>query len=255
LARPRLALVRPPGDSFVKALSSHAERDTIDPERARAQHAAYREALKGFGVEVTVLPVDEELPDSCFVQDVAILLDGRALLCRPGAPSRRAEASRIEPALRGLTDSIEPVEAPATIEGGDVLSLGHRFVVGRSARTNEEGIDALSRFASPKAEVVRAEVPERFLHLLSGVAAAADLVIGAEDVIDQPAFEGLERVAVSEEDVPGCNLVRVGPDVLMAAGFDRVAKLLVDRGLQVHAVDLSEFRKADGGPTCLSLLV
>jgi dimethylargininase len=255
VARPRLALVRPPGDSLVKALSRHAERDTIDPERARAQHAAYREALEGAGVEVTVLPVDEELPDSCFVQDVAIVLDGRALLCRPGAPSRLAEASRIEPALRKVTDSIEPVEAPATIEGGDVLSLGERFVVGRSERTNEEGIGALERFAGPEAHVVWAKVPERFLHLLSGVAVADDVAIGAEDVIDQPAFEGLQRVAVSEEDVRGCNFVRIGGDVLMAAGFDRVAKLLEERGLHVHAVDLSEFRKADGGPTCLSLLI
>jgi dimethylargininase len=249
------ALVRPPGDSFVKALSNHPERDTIDPERARLQHAAYTSALERLGFEVAVLPIEEDLPDSCFVQDVAIVLDGRALLCRPGAPSRQAETSRIEPALRKVTDSIDQVEAPATIEGGDVLSLGTRFVVGRSERTNEQGIEALRRFTTPEADVARAEVPERFLHLLSGVAVADDLAIGAEDVIDQPAFEGLERVAVAEEDVRGCNFVRVGSDVLMAAGFDRVAKLLEDRGLRVHALDLSEFRKADGGPTCLSLLI
>ena len=249
------ALVRPPGDSFVKALSRHPERDTIDPERARSQHAAYRQALERLGLEVDVLPVDEELPDSCFVQDVALVWEGRALLCRPGEPSRRQEAERIEPVLRGLMSSVLRVSAPATIEGGDVFLLEDRFIVGRSHRTNEEGIQALERFAAPNVRVVPAEVPEPYLHLLSGVAIADDVAVGAEAVINQPAFDGLERVEVPEEEAVGCNFVRNRRDLLMAAGFDRVAKLLEDRGLRVHAVDLSEFRKADGGPTCLSLLI
>lgn len=249
------ALVRPPGDSFVKALSRHPERDTIDPQRARAQHAAYRQSLERLGLEVAVLPVDEELPDSCFVQDVALVLKVRALLCRPGEPSRRQEAERIEPVLRGLVSSVHRVSAPATIEGGDVFLLEDRFIVGRSHRTNEEGIQALERFAAPDVRVVPAEVPEPYLHLLSGVAIADDVAIGAKAVIDQPAFDGLERVEVPEEEAVGCNFVRNGRDLLMAAGYNRIQQLLEARGFRVHAVDLSEFRKADGGPTCLSLLV
>jgi dimethylargininase len=247
------ALVRPPGDSFVKALSRHPERDTIDPQRARAQHAVYRQGLERLGFEVTLLPVEDELPDSCFVQDVALVLRGRALLCRPGEPSRREEAERIEPVLRGLVSSMERVSAPATIEGGDVFVLEDRFIVGRSERTNEGGIQALERFAAPDVRVVPAEVPEPYLHLLSGVAIADDVAVGAEALIDQPAFDGLERVEVPDEEAVGCNFVRNGRDLLMAAGYDRIQQVLEARGFRVHPVDLSEFRKADGGPTCLSL--
>lgn len=134
-----------------------SERDTIDPERARAQHEAYREALMRLGLEVTTLPPDEELPDSCFVQDLAIVLNGRALLCRPGAPSRQPETSVLEPDLRRVVPSTDRVRAPATIVGGDVIRVDDRFIAGRSDRTNDEGIAALERFAAPDARVVRAE--------------------------------------------------------------------------------------------------
>jgi dimethylargininase len=248
------ALVRPPGDSFVKALSRHPERDTIDPERARSQHEAYRDALERLGFEVTLMPVEDDLPDSCFVQDVALVRNGRALLCRPGEPSRQPETARIEPTLRALVSSVEQVSEPATLEGGDVFLLEDRLIVGRSDRTNEEGIRALERFAAPEARVVGAEVPEPFLHLLSGVAVADSVAIGAEAVLDQPAFERFERLVVPEDEAVGCNFVRNGRDLLMAAGYGRIRGLLEARGFRVHEVDLSEFRKADGGPTCLSLL-
>lgn len=255
MTRPRLALVRPPGDSFAQALSRHTERDSIDPERARAQHRAYRGVLERLGLEVTVLPADEELPDSCFVQDLAIVLNGRGLLCRPGVPSRQPEASRIELAVGELVTSLDRVKAPATVEGGDVLRVDGRFIVGRSERTNDEGIAALERFAAPDAQVAQAEVRRPFLHLLSGLGVAGTAVVGSESLIDQPAFDGLERVAAPEEEVVGCNFVTVEHDVLVAAGYEQIRKLLEDRGFRAHEVDLSEFTKADGGPTCLSLLV
>jgi dimethylargininase len=151
--------------------------------------------------------------------------------------------------------SMDQVSAPATLEGGDVFLLDDRIIVGRSHRTNEEGIRALERFAAPGSTVVEADVPEPFLHLLSGVAVADDLAVGADAVIDQPAFEGFERLTVPEDEAVGCNFVRNGRDLLMAAGYPRIKGLLEDRGFRVHTVDLTEFRKADGGPTCLSLLV
>jgi dimethylargininase len=207
------------------------------------------------GLELTVLPPDEECPDSCFVQDLAVIVEGRGLLCRPGAPSRRPEAERIEPAVSDVVGSLDRVQDPATLEGGDVLRVGDRFIVGRSARSNEDGIEALAKFAAPDAEVHRAEVREPFLHLLSGLSAVDRTVIGSEDLIDQPVFDGLERVPVPVEETPGCNFVTLGRDVVMAAGFPTVRELLEQRGLRVHEVDLSEFARADGGPTCLSLLI
>lgn len=255
MSRPRRALVRPPGDSFARALSQHPERETIDSERARAQHETYREALERLGLEVTILPADEELPDSCFVQDLAIVLKEKALLCRPGAPSRQPEASRIEHALTDLVPSVHRVQPPASIEGGDVIRVADRFIAGRSERTNEEGIAALERFAAPDARVVPAEVREPFLHLLSGLGVAGGTVVGSEPLIGQWAFDGLERVAVPEEEATGCNFVNIDGDVLMASGYGTVRRLLEDRSFRVHEVDLSEFAKADGGPTCLSLIV
>jgi dimethylargininase len=253
MARPKRAVVRPPGDSFAGAVSQHPDSHTIDPARARTQHDAYRAILEGLGLEVIALPPDEEFPDSCFTQDLAIVLDGRALLCRPGAPSRQGEPSLIEPTLKELVSPVQRVDPPATIEGGDVIRIGDRFVVGRSERTNDQGLTALRRFADGT-EVVAVEVREPYLHLLSGLGVTGDAVLGAEGLIDQPAFSDLEKVAVAEEDAPGCNFVVLGKDVVMASGFPRVRKLLEDRGFGVHEVDLSEFAKADGGPTCLSLL-
>jgi dimethylargininase len=255
VARRRRAVVRPPGDSFAAALSHHPESHTIDPERARAQHAAYREVLERLGLAVIVLSADEECPDSCFTQDLAVVLDGRALLCRPGAPSRQPEPFRIEPVLGDIVRTVERVEAPATIEGGDVIRVDDRYVVGRSERTNEEGITALERFALPDAKVEPADVREPYLHLLSGLGVAGGTVLGSADLIDQPAFGDLERVAVPEDQAAGCNFVVLEKDVVMAAGFPAVRKLLEDRGFRVHEVNLSEFAKADGGPTCLSLLI
>lgn len=210
--------------------------------------------LNRLGLEVTVLPPDEELPDSCFVQDLAIVLDRRALICRPGAPSRQPETSRLEPNLRRLVPLIDRVPPPATIEGGDVIRVDDRFIAGRSDRTNDEGIEALERFAAPDARVVRAQVGEPLLHLLSGLGVAGGCVVGSEALIKQAAFDGLERVAAPEEEVAGCNFVTLAEDVLMAAGYPGVRSLLEARGFRVFEVNLSEFVKADGGPTCLSLL-
>jgi dimethylargininase len=252
---PRWAVVRTPGDSFARALSHHPEGHSIDPERARAQHAGYRATLQRLGLKVLALPPDEELPDSCFTQDLAIALDGRALLCRPGAPSRQPEPSRIASVLEEIAQTVEEVEAPATIEGGDVIRIGDRFVVGHSERTNDEGLGALRRFARADAEVIAAEVRGPYLHLLSGLGVAGDAVLGSEGLIDQPAFSDLEKVAVPEEDAAGCNFVVLEGDVVMASGFAAVRKLVEDRGFRVHELDLSEFAKADGGPTCLSLLI
>src|SRR5215217_7880198 len=129
---PRAALVRPPSDAFTRAISCSGA--LLDPSLARAQHAAYRDALADL-VEVVALPPDEELPDDC-----AVVLGGRALLTRPGAPSRAAEPERLAGALERLVDELTRMTAPATLDGGDVLRLGRTLVAGRSERTGQDGI-------------------------------------------------------------------------------------------------------------------
>ncbi|HYT24874.1 MAG TPA: arginine deiminase family protein [Actinomycetota bacterium] len=255
---PRAALVRPPGASFGRALSEHPDRDTIDPDRAAAQHAGYRDALRRAGLDVVVLPVAEELPDACFVDDCAVVAGGDALLTRPGAPSRAAEPELLAADLGRLAGRVERMAPPATLDGGDVLALGDSLVVGRSRRTNQAGIDRLAAFAAGRGlRVAVAELPAGTLHLQSSVTAlGARAVVGRPDVLDQPAFGPAEaRVEVPPDEAPACNVVVAGGTIVMPAGCPRTAAALAALGFAVDELDLSEFAKADGGATCLSLLL
>jgi dimethylargininase len=252
---PRAAIVRPPSDAFARAISSAGA--AIDPVRARAQHAGYRAALADL-VEVVALPADEELPDACFVDDCAVVLGGRALLTRPGAPSRAAEPERLAGALARLVDEVEAMTAPATLDGGDVLRLGRTLVVGRSERTNQDGVRQLTRFAEQAGGRVEvAAVPLGTLHLQSAVTALADdAVVGTAELLEQPALRGLpHKLVVPPEEAAAANLLAVGTTAVLPAGCPRTAAAVRALGFEVREVDLGEFHKADGGATCLSLLV
>lgn len=262
-SRRTVAIVRPPGDSFVRAESRHPERDRIDPHRARAQHAAYRRLLEAAGVEVVELAPDEAHPDACFTQDPAIVLEGRALLGRFGASSRRGEEKAIAEVLGPLVRLVDAVQPPGTLEGGDLLRVGRRIVVGRSRRTNDAGIEALRCFAEPLGwEVCTAEVPPWALHLQTAATGVGDrIVLGPKEVVTQRAFEGLDRVVVPDEDRGAGNVAVIDrtsqgkPPFVIAAGSHPVHRELEARGFEVHATALDEFERADGSPTCLSLLV
>ncbi len=252
---PRAALVRPPSDAFAQAISSGGA--ALDPERARAQHAAYRAALADL-VEVVVLPADQELPDACFVDDCAVVLGGQALLTRPGAPSRAAEPERLADVLAGLVDELHRMTAPATLDGGDVMRLGRTLVAGRSERTGQAGIAQLTRFAEAAGGRVEvAAVPPGTLHLQSAVTALADdAVVGAAELLEQPALRGVTtKVVVPPEEAAAGNVLAVGTTVILPAGCPRTAAAVAALGFEVREVDLGEFHKADGGATCLSLLI
>jgi dimethylargininase len=252
---PRAAIVRPPADAFARAISSGGA--AIDPVRARAQHAAYRAALADL-VELVALPADEELPDACFVDDCAVVLGGQALLTRLGAPSRAAEPERLADALAGLVDELHRMTAPATLDGGDVLRLGPTLVAGRSERTGQAGIGQLTRFAEAAGGRVEiAAVPAGILHLQSAVTALADdVVVGAAELLEQPALRGVaNKVVVPPEEGAAANVLAVGTTVVLPAGCPRTAAAVAALGFEVREVDLGEFHKADGGATCLSLLV
>jgi dimethylargininase len=251
------AIVRPPGDSFVRALSSHPAASTIDPERARSQHERYRRTLREIGVEVIELPPDE-LPDSCFVEDCVVVVGSAAMLTRPGAPSRRPEVEAVGTVLAGLVDRLSAMSAPATLDGGDVVHLGQTLVVGRSVRTNDDGIEQLAAFVLPESRaVIRAEVPDGTLHLQSAVTSlSTDAVIGDPAVLEHPPFADVpHRISVPDDETQARNVLAIARDVVMPAGCSLTAGAVADLGYRVHEVDLSEFHKADGGTTCLSVLV
>lgn len=207
-------------------------------------------------MRLEVLPPDEGHPDACFTQDPAIVLGGSALIGRFGAPSRRGEEEALRLLLSRYVELEGPVSEPATIEGGDLLALGRRLVIGRSRRTNDEGIAALRRFAEPLGyEVAPAEVPAWALHLQTAATGVGEqLVLGAAEALDQPAFDGVTKVVVPEDDRGACNVLAIGRFVISAGAHD-AHKELETHGFEVHATDLTEFERADGSPTCLSLLL
>ena len=158
---------------------------------------------------------------------------------------------------------IDAVQPPGTLEGGDLLRVRRRIVVGRSRRTNDAGIEALRRFAEPLGwEVCTAEIPSWALHLQTAATGVGErVVLGSQDVVTQPAFEGLDRVVVPDDDRAAGNVLAIGreglgqPGFVVAAGYHPIHRELEARGFEVHATALDEFERADGSPTCLSLLV
>jgi dimethylargininase len=233
---------------------TYREREPIDAGLAARQHRAYCEALRACGARVLTLPRVDELPDSVFVEDTAIVLDGVAVLTRPGVESRRGEVALIETEIASLRPVVK-VRAPATLEGGDVMRVGRTLYVGLSPRTNAEGADALRRFAAPHGyEVLTVEL-RGCLHLKTGCSALDDAtVLVNPEWVDVDAFDGHDLVAVDASEPWAANALRVESSICMSAVFPRTAESLRARGYDVREVEVSEFAKAEGGMTCMSLL-
>ena len=261
------ALVRPPGASFAQAISS--SQAVIDVALAQAQHAEYRQALAEAGVAVEVLPPDERYPDSCFMQDPAMVIAGRAIINRPGAASRRGEEGALVELLAARFPTTRIV-APGTLEGGDVLILPDRVVVGRSDRTNRAGIAqlvvALADLTSPPwleglpnlsglAGLPVLEAPVAgYLHLLSAVTHLGDgTLLAVEDFDLPPALAGFPVLRVPADEGYACNALGIGDKVILPAGYPKTAATLKAHGYDVLLVPTTEFAKADGGVTCLAL--
>jgi dimethylargininase len=230
------------------------DREPIDLDRAVAQHAAYADLLRSLGLEVVELPADPALPDCCFVEDVVVVLDEVALLTMPGAPSRRGEVRAVEEALARFRP-LERTPLPATLEGGDVLRVGRRLFVGRSARTNEAGIARLAAVAEPLGYRVVPVTVTGCLHLKSAVTALDDERLLANPAWLHPSpFAGLGVVAVDADEPGAANVLRVGGAVVAHPGFPRTIDRLAALGYAVRTLDVSEFIKAEAALTCKSLL-
>lgn len=245
-----LALVRPPSDDFVDAVTDRPVDPPLDPGRARHQHAAYVAALEAGGFAVLTVAGGSGLPDACFIEDTVVVVGDRALLTRPGHPDRRGEVDAVAHALAGLV-AVERAAAPATIDGGDVLQIGDLVFAGRSSRTNDAGIRRLAEFAAGRS-VVSVAV-RGVLHLKSAVTAIDDgTVLVFPGVVDERAFSGLTTIPVPGHDPEVSNVVKL-PDGRVLVGSESSASLVRRRGLDAVVVDVSEFGRAGGGLTCLSV--
>jgi dimethylargininase len=249
-----IALMRGVPPTLALCELTFREREPIDLDRAVAQHAAYADLVRSLGLEVVELPADPALPDCCFVEDTAVVLDEVALLTMPGAPSRRGEVPAVEEALARFRP-LERTRLPATLEGGDVLRVGHRIFVGRSERTNEAGIARLAAVAEPLGYRVLPVTVTGCLHLKSAVTALDDERLLANPAwLDPSPFAGLGIVAVDPDEPGAANVLRVGGAVVAHAGFPRTADRLDELGYTVRPLDVSEFIKAEAALTCKSLL-
>jgi dimethylargininase len=249
-----MAIVRGVSPSINECELTYLAREPIDLDRANGQHAAYVALLRDLGLEVVEIPGDPAFPDCCFVEDIAVVLDEVAILTRPGAASRRGEAPAVEEAL-GRFRQVVHIDAPATLEGGDVLAVGRSLFVGTSPRTNAAGISGLRSLVEPRGYRVLAVPVLGCLHLKSAVTALDDgRVLVNSSWIDPTPFHDLEVVPVDPAEPGAANVLCVRGTVVAHAGFPRTLDLLARRGHEVRSLDISEFLKAEAALTCKSLL-
>ena len=252
----RNAIVRPPDSRFAEGLTTAGLGAPI-LERALEQHARYCEALERCGLALTRLDPDPRYPDGTFVEDDAVLTPGCAILTRPGAESRQGEVAGIRGALGRFYRSIRVIEAPGTLDGGDICEAEGRFFIGISERTNEDGARQLAGFLENEGHTssfVDIRKIRGILHLKSGIAYLGDgrlVLINA--LAGREEFREYEIVHVEAAEEYAANCVRINDRVLLAAGFPALEKSLVRLGCKVVSLEMSEFRKMDGGLSCLSL--
>ncbi|MEA2236668.1 MAG: dimethylargininase [Thermoanaerobaculia bacterium] len=251
----RIALTREVPSSITRCELTHLARDPIDIDLARKQHEAYEQALSDAGCRIVRLPTEDDLPDSVFVEDAAVVLDEVAVITRPGAASRQPETASVAAALRDDRELLF-LEPPATLDGGDVLRAGRTVFVGQSTRTNAEGLRQLSEALTPFGYSVRSVTPSGCLHLKSAVTTFADNAVLVNPAwIDVSLFDGMTVISVDPSEPSAANVLRIGDVVLCAAAFPRTAARLRDAGANVRMVDVSELAKAEGALTCCSILV
>jgi dimethylargininase len=250
------AIVRLPGENFSEGLTTSRSASAPDIRKALEQHAAYCAALEACGVEVTVMPADDQYPDGTFVEDTFIVAARVAIATRPGAESRRGEVASVATTLRRLRPRLEHIESPGTLDGGDICQVDEHFLIGLSARTNEAGAAQLAailarhQYTSSTVDIREASL----LHLKSGIAYLGErrfLVAPELPEIREIADHG--KIRVSAIDTYAANCVRVNDSLLIAADHPLVTVMLRELGYRTQSLEMSEFRKMDGGLSCLSL--
>lgn len=262
------AILRLPSRNFAEGLTT-AELGAPNYQLALEQHAAYCTALEACGLKLIRLEAEPAYPDSCFVEDAAIIIrDERAdaahvILTRPGAESRRGEVALIRNQLSNLFRSFSEIRSPGTLDGGDVCEAGEHFFIGISERTNEEGARQLAETLKSRALTssfvdIRTHAQDAratsLLHLKSGLAHLGNhSLVVTEALAKGEEFRGYELIHVDPTENYAANCVEINGRVLIAAGHPRFEVGLGALGYETIALDMSEFQRMDGGLSCLSL--
>ncbi|WP_196139014.1 dimethylarginine dimethylaminohydrolase family protein [Aliikangiella sp. G2MR2-5] len=247
------AIVRTPCHEMVKGITS-ANLGAPIYEKALAQHADYIEALIECGLDVTILPPDEGYPDSCFVEDVALMTPHCAIITNPGADSRKGEIESMIPAVEEFYDKVEFIEAPGTVEAGDIMMVGDHFYIGLSDRTNEIGavqmISYLEKYGMSGSMVEMSEM----LHLKTGLSYLENnKLLATGEFVAKEEFQKFDMIEIDNDEAYASNSVWINDTILTPNGFPKTKAKLEQTGYKIREVDVSEFQKLDGGLSCLSL--
>jgi dimethylargininase len=250
------AIVRIPGSNFDSGLTT-VDYGAPVYERVVEQHRRYCEALVECGLALTTLEPDLGFPDSTFVEDTAVLTARGAVLTRPGAASREGEVDAIWPAILDFFPTALTIEAPGTVDGGDICEADDHFFIGLSHRTNPEGARQLAAHLAAfgyTSSTIDVRAMTTILHLKSGISYLGDnTLVVMEEMAENEAFHAFNLLGVCEEECYAANCVHVNDRVLVAAGFPRLTAGLRARGFDPLVLEMSEFQKMDGGLSCLSL--
>ena len=250
------AIVRRPGRNFAGGLTT-ADLGRPIFRRALEQHDAYCHALESCGLELIRLEPDEQLPDSTFVEDTAVLTPRGAIITRPGALTRVSEIEAIESVLRRHFDALHSIKAPGTLDGGDICEAGQHFFIGISRRTNEAGAQQLATWLESlgySSSLIDIRGLSNILHLKSGIACLGGRrLVVIEALRDREEFSEYQRICLNPAEDYAANCVLVNGKVLIAAGFTETDETLKQMGFETIPLEMSEFQKMDGGLSCLSL--
>jgi len=250
------AIVRPPAATFAAGITTSG-LGPPDLALALEQHDAYCHTLERLGLALVRLAPDAAFPDSTFVEDAAIVTARGAMLTRPGAPSRAGEVAAVGTALGRWFPELEAITAPGTVDGGDVCEAGPHFFIRLSARTNGEGAAQLADWLEQRgfgSSVIDIRRMPGLLHLKTGLAwLGGRRLLATDEVAGDEALGGWEVVRVPAGEEYAANCVRVNDVVLIAQGYPATAALLGALGYEIAVLEMSEYRKMDGGLSCLSV--
>ncbi len=250
----QLAITRQVSRSIVNCELTHLTRVPIDVDRARSQHEAYEDALKRLGLAVLSLPEEPALPDSVFVEDTALVLDECAVILRPGAPSRRPETESIA-GLLARYRTLFHIEAPARVDGGDILLIGRRIYLGLSSRSDHSGAKQLQEILQPFGYELTAVSVTGCLHLKSAVSQVApDTLLVNPAWVDPASFGGVKSIKVEPSESYAANALLIGDTSIYPDSFPRTELGLRAAGIRLVTVPADELAKAEGGVTCCSLI-
>ena len=233
---------------------STANLGAVDYSNAVKQHESYVQALETCGLDVTVLPADERFPDSVFVEDAALMTPHCAIVTNPGAPSRRGETEDMLPVVKSFYENVYRINAPGTVEAGDIMMVKDHYYIGLSARTDALGAAQLMVHLRAHGMTGSIVPLSEVLHLKTGLGYLEnDYLLACGEFVHHPAFRKFKMLQVDPSESYAANSVWVNDTVLVPEGFPKTRKLIESAGFATHAVDVSEYRKLDGGLSCLSL--